>query len=636
MLIDFGLCKHYDDHGTATSTVNTSGYSDGYSPVEQYSGITGFSPRSDIYALGATLLYCLSGVRPAKSSDITEADIRHQLGGCSAATADAVVSMMKMQAAERPGTVREAFSPLISNTATDEAENEEEVLTSEIISTRKISTPKRKRRLWLIIAMVMLAVAAGSAYALIPNNIEHLIVGNYNFKAYRVRPVTIIPTTSSSDPSNIIKVSLDYDTADNIKIDLVMLQPSNRKIDTDHRYDAITDGRFTDDNNGHETIRIHFPDSGRYYVLARVHSTDTVNTLKNISFKIKTRYPGRADIRNFKITYDFTKSENPAYFIADEFVVNHRNANSEIAEFEVKDLELKSFDNINKVYYDVPMTSVQAHSRIRLISEIESPTGLVIALCGQGVTRETKLMLIGNDNIYENDSVSSGEGYVLYSPDHLPADGRYSIVTELGSITSNNREFTLIVRNGERIKASAVRLTREENIPTLFRLGECRINRTEYETEIKNPDCIVRGNSIQRYQEGKFFRNSNSTSFANLIGDKPLQFTIIYPPGTDCDLAFIAEDSSEIYSGSTLQNNDETSDRTKTISIGNPYQGIYDLFVNINPGTDREEFPVKVIVKNSDKITVYSTTVINNRHGRQSTIKVDQIVVSNGRRLPVA
>lgn len=68
VLIDFGLAKHYDQSGHATSTINTLGVSDGFAPYEQYAGITTFSPTADIYALGATMLYCLTGQLPPKAS----------------------------------------------------------------------------------------------------------------------------------------------------------------------------------------------------------------------------------------------------------------------------------------------------------------------------------------------------------------------------------------------------------------------------------------------------------------------------------------------------------------------------------------------------------------------------------------
>ncbi|MCM1292543.1 MAG: serine/threonine protein kinase [Bacteroides sp.] len=71
VLIDFGLSKHYSDSGQPTSTINTQGVSDGFSPVEQYGGITRFSPTADVYALGATILFCLTGMVPPRACDLT-------------------------------------------------------------------------------------------------------------------------------------------------------------------------------------------------------------------------------------------------------------------------------------------------------------------------------------------------------------------------------------------------------------------------------------------------------------------------------------------------------------------------------------------------------------------------------------
>lgn len=69
VLIDFGLSKHYGTDGRPTSTINTLGCSDGYAPIEQYAGITTFTPQADIYALGATMLFCITGRDPKKSTE---------------------------------------------------------------------------------------------------------------------------------------------------------------------------------------------------------------------------------------------------------------------------------------------------------------------------------------------------------------------------------------------------------------------------------------------------------------------------------------------------------------------------------------------------------------------------------------
>lgn len=69
-LIDFGLSKHYGDDGRET-TMTPMCISRGYSPKEQYltGGVSYFSPAADIYALGATLYYLLSGQNPPEAVD---------------------------------------------------------------------------------------------------------------------------------------------------------------------------------------------------------------------------------------------------------------------------------------------------------------------------------------------------------------------------------------------------------------------------------------------------------------------------------------------------------------------------------------------------------------------------------------
>ena len=79
VVIDFGLSKHYSSKGTPTSTIKAAGCSAGYSPMEQYVGITTFTPEADIYALAATLLYMLTGKDPMVSTEITENIIANSL-----------------------------------------------------------------------------------------------------------------------------------------------------------------------------------------------------------------------------------------------------------------------------------------------------------------------------------------------------------------------------------------------------------------------------------------------------------------------------------------------------------------------------------------------------------------------------
>src|SRR5712691_5571872 len=63
-LLDFGLAKAESaDASTTVSSTSIFGYTRRYSPLEQIQN-HGTTPRSDIYALGATLYHLLTGVKP--------------------------------------------------------------------------------------------------------------------------------------------------------------------------------------------------------------------------------------------------------------------------------------------------------------------------------------------------------------------------------------------------------------------------------------------------------------------------------------------------------------------------------------------------------------------------------------------
>jgi serine/threonine protein kinase len=71
-LVDFGIARPYREN-----TDNTHVVSGGYSPPEQYWG--GADPRSDLYALGATMYFLLTGAEPLALQISAPAKINSQL-----------------------------------------------------------------------------------------------------------------------------------------------------------------------------------------------------------------------------------------------------------------------------------------------------------------------------------------------------------------------------------------------------------------------------------------------------------------------------------------------------------------------------------------------------------------------------
>lgn len=106
VLIDFGLAKHFDEKGKPTSTIRMQGCSDGYAPVEQYSGLQSFSPQADVYALGALLYYMLVGRDPIIATEMQADTIERALpSSVSDAIRMAIESAMAYNKADRTPSV---------------------------------------------------------------------------------------------------------------------------------------------------------------------------------------------------------------------------------------------------------------------------------------------------------------------------------------------------------------------------------------------------------------------------------------------------------------------------------------------------------------------------------------------------
>ena len=167
VLIDFGLSKHYDKNGKPTSTVRVSGFSDGYAPVEQYTGIYFFTPQADVYALAATLYYALVGKDPVIASEQTEEKILKNLPkGISDSVKKTILSSMKMQKEERCPSVSIMLADL-SASSVENAQNEQnENLTKKSNETQVIKKTHKKHSMriaWSVAGIIGLVAVVWMA-----------------------------------------------------------------------------------------------------------------------------------------------------------------------------------------------------------------------------------------------------------------------------------------------------------------------------------------------------------------------------------------------------------------------------------------------------------------------------------------
>ena len=128
VLIDFGISKHYDEAGNQTSSA-LIGTSEGYAPIEQYEAgaLDSFTPATDIYALGATLFFLLTGTRPPKAGDVMNDGLPELPSEISQTASCAITAAMQPRRKDRPQSIAEFLCLVESGKMQDESDGETEL-----------------------------------------------------------------------------------------------------------------------------------------------------------------------------------------------------------------------------------------------------------------------------------------------------------------------------------------------------------------------------------------------------------------------------------------------------------------------------------------------------------------------------
>ena len=267
VLIDFGISKHYDDTGEQTSSTPV-GISKGYAPLEQRrdGDVSQFGPSTDIYALGATLYYLVTGIAPPEASIVNEDGLTRPKV-VSDRIWNALTRAMQPRRKDRPQDIDAFLSLLLGDFSQNQDVEKTIVKLSKSVLPNEPSKPKqesghpsktRKYGLWFSLIGIASAIIA-----------TMIILGLKQGKATRTEVFDNVVEISTPAADNMKKLydvlSLEYDLGSFEEFANDTALESNRKklfeaikedYEVGNTYDDFERSYFSAQNviNGHEFV----------------------------------------------------------------------------------------------------------------------------------------------------------------------------------------------------------------------------------------------------------------------------------------------------------------------------------------------------------------------------------------------
>ena len=174
VLIDFGVAKQYDATTGEATTTTPVGRTPGYAPLEQYSlsGVSSFTPQSDIYSLGATLYKLVTGNTPPEATAMPKDAVLPYPEDVSAPVRKAITAAMQSHKEDRPARVEDFLQLLHSQPKpkpspkpkpdddTTDIEEKPKVIVADT-EPKPVSEPEQPRRKWLpwVVGVAVAAIA---------------------------------------------------------------------------------------------------------------------------------------------------------------------------------------------------------------------------------------------------------------------------------------------------------------------------------------------------------------------------------------------------------------------------------------------------------------------------------------------